>query len=600
MMDGPSNDDIDEASDMWVDPSEIKQDLKQMEEPPKDTPVDTFWFFAVTAFLVVLNFALLGAEADYGCYDKCPSVSDRLPWAVVDLLMAVLFTVEVSIRVKYHGLGKFFRGDPFVHKLGFDVLNSIDVLTTWLRSLDMLLGFAGVISYLKFITVIRIVCLFRVAGKLRHSPSFREVWLIASAFQQTIKIVIWVTLLLVIVLWVFAVILTIIVGHSDPHQFDYSHNGWRVGNYWGTVPRSMLSMFQVATLDKWSSVLVRPLVHKRPMIVCIFAIFMCIAVLALLNTIVGVIVESIITNSKTSQEELEKERQKTQAMVTESLHDLFKEADTNDDNQLSIEEVLEAYKEPRVADRLKLVDIPLQDLLDLFRLLNQQNPQTNNPQNLIPTDKFFRGCAKLHGPAMSQDLQHMSTDLTRTIRWACDANDRFYDCNQLLSKVLDAADTIDCDIVKGDADELDEVLTRRRNRARQNNLVVYADDSDFLRSISEGSRHPSKGTRQGSKKPILDATLRYAASMRFSGSLEGSLEDKAPAPPANIETSIRVWEKILQQSQADGQIVELPLPQPDSEIQAGRSSRSFSKDAVRRESSQRTGSKSTNKFQFTT
>ena len=65
--------------------------------------------------------------------------------------------------------------------------------------------------------------------------------------------------LLVIVLYVTGIVFTILIGQNKDSDIRYEGR-WSRYDYWGTVPKSMFTLFQVTTGDSWGSSVARPLV----------------------------------------------------------------------------------------------------------------------------------------------------------------------------------------------------------------------------------------------------------------------------------------------------------------------------------------------------
>merc|ERR1719487_2464884 len=135
-----------------------------------------------------------------------------------------------------------------------------------------------------------------------------------NGIGDTLKSVAWVLILMMLVIWVFSILITIVVGKAeDSGAYDYQRSRWTMDDYWGSVFKSLYSMFQVMTRDRWSDSLVWPLVRRSGALVLIFIAFLTIMILALLNTIVGCVVESTLTSAKANEEKEGKEKQKLDA-----------------------------------------------------------------------------------------------------------------------------------------------------------------------------------------------------------------------------------------------------------------------------------------------
>merc|ERR1719428_2719707 len=99
-----------------------------------------------------------------------------------------------------------------------------------------------------------------------------------------------------------------------------------------------------------------------------------------------------------------------------------------------------------VRDRMKVLDIPVRDLGELFDLLDESG------SGEISTDRFFRGCARLKGYALASDMHRMSVDMGRYIQWSQSLVERTQETNERLDHLTSEMEALDRDIVRGEAD----------------------------------------------------------------------------------------------------------------------------------------------------
>jgi voltage-gated sodium channel len=87
-------------------------------------------------------------------------------------------------------------------------------------------------------------------------------------------------MVLALVFYVFAVITTNLFGASFPDWF-------------GTLGRSLYTLFQVMTLESWSMGIVRPVMEVYPYAWAFFVPFILIATFTMLNLFIGIIVSAM-------------------------------------------------------------------------------------------------------------------------------------------------------------------------------------------------------------------------------------------------------------------------------------------------------------------
>jgi voltage-gated sodium channel len=427
-------------------------------------------FNLVCCFVCALNVFIVGLEADYSCWGL-PSCKpgDRMSWYIIDCMMTVAFMIETGLRIAQLGALDYFLGDPATATSSVSYANCSDFFIVFLRFLDtFIFDQAGMDTKIKVLSCFRILQFGRVARMLSSGPhqvsGVRELWLIVSGLSCVVRTVAWVMILLLLIFWAVGIIMVIVVGHSDDF-FDYTESDWSKSAYFDTVPRAVFSCFQTMTLSQWSSVIFRPIFQQYPAIIIVVVPFLCLTTVGLLNIIVGVVVEAILFNANAHAEVEAKETAKVHARVMESLRQVFEEADTDGGGTLSKHELLKSTKKPHVKDRLKLLNLPVKDLYQLFDVLDEAGTDE------VPTATFFRGCARLRGLALSSDLHRMSVDYSRYIDWTDKLLARTKGTNATLRALVHDMESVDRDVIKAEEDDLDPVLGSRRERSMKNEIA---------------------------------------------------------------------------------------------------------------------------------
>ncbi|MBB88066.1 MAG: voltage-gated sodium channel [Xanthomonadales bacterium] len=137
------------------------------------------------------------------------------------------------------------------------------------------------------LSVLRTLRLFRVLRLISVVPSLRQtVQSLLGALPGMGSVV----LLLGLIFYVGAVIATEVFGDAFPA-------------YFGTLGRSLYSLFQIMTLESWSNGIVRPILKEFPLAWTFFVPFIVITSFAVLNMFIGVIVSSIEADSEDHRRE---------------------------------------------------------------------------------------------------------------------------------------------------------------------------------------------------------------------------------------------------------------------------------------------------------
>ncbi len=201
--------------------------------------------------VIIFNAILLGLETS-------PSV--MATWGPVikflDTVCLVIFIIEIGLKLVAFG-PRFFR----------DGWNIFDFLIVAIALLPATQGLA----------VLRAMRVLRVFRVLNAAPSLRRV---VEGFVTALPGMASVFLLMAIIFYIGAVMATKLFGDAFPDWF-------------GTLGRSGYSLFQVMTLESWSMGIARPVMAEYPYAWAFFVPFIMVTTFAVVNLLVGLIVNSM-------------------------------------------------------------------------------------------------------------------------------------------------------------------------------------------------------------------------------------------------------------------------------------------------------------------
>ena len=201
--------------------------------------------------LILINAAILGAET-------FPDISPRtrMVLVVIDQVILAVFVVELGLRLAAYG-SEFFR-DPW------SVFDFVVVGIALVPATD---SFA----------VIRALRVLRVLRLITAIPRLR---LIVHGLLTAIPSIGAIAALLALLTYVSGVVATNLFGSAFPQWF-------------GDLPKSLFSLFQIMTLESWSSGIARPVMEVFPMAWAFFVPFILITTFTMLNLFIAVIVSAI-------------------------------------------------------------------------------------------------------------------------------------------------------------------------------------------------------------------------------------------------------------------------------------------------------------------
>jgi len=228
--------------------------------------------------LILINAVLLGLET----WPAAMQAAGGLIRALDQAILAV-FVVEIALRLYVHRLA-FWR-DPW------SVFDFVVVAIALVPS-------AGPFAVLRALRVLRVLRLLTMV------PSMRKV---VGALLAAIPGLGSIALVLLILYYVFAVIATNLFAAAYPEWF-------------GTIGRSLYTLFQIMTLESWSMGIARPVMEQFPYAWAFFIPFILVATFTMLNLFIAIIVNAMQTYSDAEHQETVQALHETQEHIEADLH----------------------------------------------------------------------------------------------------------------------------------------------------------------------------------------------------------------------------------------------------------------------------------------
>ena len=211
-----------------------------------------FQFSVVT--IIILNAILIGATT----YKLDPLFLQVIHF--LDYVITIFFVIEILIR---------FIGEPIksnFFKNGWNIFDTIIVTIS-------LIPIPNNSSFL----VLRLLRVFRVLRLISVIPELKQ---IIEAILQSIKRVFFVSLLLFIILYIYATMGAILFSEDEPSR-------------WGDLGISLITLFQVLTLSSWETVML-PLQEIYWWSWIYFFSFIIICAITILNLVIAILVDVVI------------------------------------------------------------------------------------------------------------------------------------------------------------------------------------------------------------------------------------------------------------------------------------------------------------------
>lgn len=201
--------------------------------------------------VILFNAIILGLETSKAAMEAAGPLLLAL-----DAICLAIFVVELGLKL-------FARGPAFFRD-GWNIF-------------DFIIVAISLIPASQGLSVLRAMRILRLLRVLSVTPSLRRV---VEGLMNALPGMGSVFLLMGIIFYIGAVMATKLFGASFPEWF-------------GTIGRSGYSLFQIMTLESWSMGIVRPVMEVYPFAWAFFVPFILVTTFAVVNLVVGLIVNSM-------------------------------------------------------------------------------------------------------------------------------------------------------------------------------------------------------------------------------------------------------------------------------------------------------------------
>ncbi|MBY8978216.1 ion transporter [Rhodobacteraceae bacterium NNCM2] len=201
--------------------------------------------------VILLNAVILGMETSRSLME---SIGPLL--VTLDQICLGIFVIELTLKLIAQGWRFFTRA-----------WNNFDFVIVGIA----LVPATGSLSVLRALRVLRVLRAISIAPSLRR---------VVQGFVTALPGMGSVFLLMTLIFYIGAVMATKLFGSTFPEWF-------------GTIGESAYSLFQIMTLESWSMGIVRPVMEAYPNAWAFFVPFILITTFAVVNLLVGLIVNSM-------------------------------------------------------------------------------------------------------------------------------------------------------------------------------------------------------------------------------------------------------------------------------------------------------------------
>jgi len=443
-------------------------------------------FELVLGICLMINGLLIGVGASLD--------EETQVFQIMEHLFTTIFTLELIFRFLSDGWVWIV---DFMNFCDFMLIVVTGILPMWI------LGPAGIKSNaMRMLQVLRVLRLIKLIRMVRTQPMFRIFWTLIRGLLDSGRTLLWTYIMIGAVLYVFAIFGVYLIGKDLGFKCAEGgfkekcddFNCWQVEapcdaeaeriavEFFGDVPSTFVTLFQVMTLDSWTAI-ARPLMRHSNVVSTYFIVFILVVVLALGNLVTAVIINNFDENGQKDQEMLARQKREEINRDIDELRDMFVEIDSDGSGMLSKDEYDEALRtNQRVVQKFEILGISPDEQDEVFDLLDTGSGE-------IGVEQFAAGLRDLQGEAKAKDsftickkaahinknLGNLSVRLKRQQESADELRVEINEAHRQMGGMLVELREVmkfltlcmpsdDCKRRKGDLDDLDILLRKRKDR----------------------------------------------------------------------------------------------------------------------------------------
>eukprot|EP00929_Paragymnodinium_shiwhaense_P025306 TRINITY_DN15343_c0_g1_i1.p1 TRINITY_DN15343_c0_g1~~TRINITY_DN15343_c0_g1_i1.p1 ORF type:complete len:459 (+),score=122.76 TRINITY_DN15343_c0_g1_i1:73-1449(+) len=345
--------------------------------PPPKPPmllrlVTSYSFNILIDVIVAANVVMVGLEVDNGKYE------------MFRLLLLIIYYLELALKAKTGQVDTRFFVD-------------FAIVTVALLGMTQLV-LPDQAERLWRCSVLRLHRWLRIVKFARGVSSLFDLWLVLSGLRRAVLPIAWFALILFVVLF---------TGAAGVRGFIKLGSGTLDGDeYFGSVPKSVMTLLQVATLDNWASHVVRPILTANPLATLFLLAFVVVTSYGLLSLSVGVLVWSTVELARSHENHASNKGVKEDQELIHTMR-LFFEAQLmmEEKDELTLRDLQDAFMIPQVSHALRQLELPFADLKELFLHLDKQR------RGAITVDQFEKGLQLLKVPAARFDVACLTANI---------------------------------------------------------------------------------------------------------------------------------------------------------------------------------------------
>jgi len=348
------------------------------------------------AVTILVNGIFMGLSANY----MATTCSDQVPaaYSVLEMVFAAIFAVELAWRIAQNK-SKFFQRIDGWQWNAFD--SFLVALQLWDVTVELYLNSGGggsvdaaELKNVSFLKLLRVLRTLRVLRLVRLLAFFGELNVVTSAIVGSFKQLIGAILMLFLLMYIVGIVFT---QFATVHRIELKMAGEEddegLLEWWSSVGRGILSLYEaIHGGADWNDIVV-PLFNISPFLGFGFVAYVAFVLLAMMNVITGIFVESALKNA---------ERTKDTSFAAH-VRGLYKMADADGSGLIGRDEFEACISDPNIVEYMKDLGIDSKDALLLFEFLDDEEDDSSG----INAEELLKGLLRLRAGTKFTDIMHM-------------------------------------------------------------------------------------------------------------------------------------------------------------------------------------------------
>ncbi|CAJ1352609.1 unnamed protein product [Effrenium voratum] len=375
--------------------------LSEAKVPPcAERIVNHAAFDAFFALVVLTNSFFIGIDIEMSLANGGERPTSI---RVVQHLYTLLFSVELAMRLCARGWKLFTGDDCFWAWLDLFIVTTsiwevlVDLIHLVVPDSDVggLVGMSTLKAF-RIVRITRIVKAVRMIRVFRFVIAFRT---LITSIVHTFKSLAWALMLLLLIVYVFAVLFTQAVNDHLRHHTLSDPDLQAAERFFSSLPETMLSLFMcVANGVSWVEV-IRPLKAVSTVWVFLFIFYISFTYFAVLNVVTGVFCQAAMEGAKSDHQTVMHAILADKQKHLAKIRALFNEIGKHQDGYITYAMLEEKVNSPEVRDYFGSLGLDIWDAWSFFKLLDLDEGGS------VEIEEFLMGCLRLRGSATAMDVQ---------------------------------------------------------------------------------------------------------------------------------------------------------------------------------------------------